>query len=182
MTNVASETDEAAEGRSVVAIAEDRGTDPVTVVCDLLVESGLKVGMLLHQLKESDVREILANERVNVATDGLFGGRPHPRVYGTYPKILGRYVRETNTLTLEEAIRKMTALPARAMGFETKGVLRPGLDADLVVFYPGTIDANATYERPKQFLTGAHHVMVDGTFVVRDLTVSGARPGEVLTG
>lgn len=138
--------------------------------------------MLLHQLKESDVRKILSNERINVVTDGLFGGRPHPRVYGTYPKILGQYVRETNTLTLEEAIRKMTALPARAMGFETKGVLRPSLDADLVVFNPATIDTNATYERPKQFPTGVNHIIVDGTFVVRDSKVTGAQPGEVLTG
>ncbi|WP_423751132.1 hypothetical protein [Salinirarus marinus] len=75
-------------------------------------------------LEEGDVREILSNERVCVATDGLFGGKPHPRVYGTYPRILGTYVREENLLTLEEAVRKMTSLPARAMGLDRKGLVR----------------------------------------------------------
>ncbi len=181
VTNVASESNQSVEGKSIATIATERDTDPVAVVCDLLIEEELEVGMLLHQLTESDVRDVLANERVNVATDGLFGGRPHPRVFGTYPKILSRYVREANILTLEEAIRKMTSLPARAMGLETKGILRPGLDADLVVFDPATIDTNATYDSPQQFPTGIHHVMVNGSFVVRDSVVTDARPGEALT-
>ncbi|WP_129116333.1 N-acyl-D-amino-acid deacylase family protein [Halegenticoccus tardaugens] len=181
VTSIASEAHKSIQGKSIASIADSRDTDPVAVVCDLLVEAELEVGMLLHQLTEADVQDVLVNERVNVATDGLFGGRPHPRVYGTYPRVLGRYVRELNILTLEEAIRKMTSLPARSMGFETKGVLRPGLDADLVVFDPATVDSNATYNRPCQFPIGIHHVIVDGTFVVRDGTVTGARPGEVLT-
>ena len=180
VTNVASSADEHVEGESIRAIADDRDTDPVTVVCDLLVESELEVGMLLHQLREADVRQLLTNERVNVATDGLFGAHPHPRVYGTYPRILGRYVRELNLLTLEEAVRKMTSLPARAMGLQSKGVLRPGLDADLVVFDPATVESNATYDRPRQHPTGISHVVVDGTFVVRDGELTDARPGSAI--
>jgi N-acyl-D-amino-acid deacylase len=178
--NVASPADEHVESESIRAIADDRDTDPVTVVCDLLVESELEVGMLLHQLREADVQQLLTNERVNVATDGLFGAHPHPRVYGTYPRILGRYVRELNLLTLEEAVRKMTSLPARAMGLQSKGVLRPGLDADLVVFDPATVESNATYDRPRQHPTGISHVVVDGTFVVRDGELTDARPGSAI--
>ena len=136
--------------------------------------------MLLHQLTETDVREILTNERVNVGTDGLFGGRPHPRVYGTYPKILGQYIREENLLTLEEGIRKMTSLPARAMGLDSKGVLRPGLDADFVLFDPRTVGTDASYEHPRQFPTGIPHVIVNGELVVQDSEFTEARPGRVI--
>lgn len=181
LTNVSSESNRSLEGETIAAVANRRDTDPVTVVCDVLLEEELQAGMLLHQLTESDVRDVLVNERVNVATDGLFGGRPHPRVYGTYPKILGHYVREKNLLTLEEAIRKMTSLPARVLGLQTKGVLRTGLDADVVVLDPATVDTAATYDRPRQFPTGIEHVLVDGTFVVRDGDVTGNRPGGTLS-
>lgn len=169
-----------AVGRSVADIATTRGVDPVTAVCDLLVEEELGVSMLLHQVDEDDIRDILASERVCVATDGLFGGRPHPRVYGTYPRILARYVREENLLSLEQAVRKMTSLPARAMGFDTKGVLRPGLDADLVVVDPRTVDTAATYEDPAQFPSGIPHVIVNGAVVVRDGEPTGRTPGRAI--
>jgi len=117
---------------------------------------------------------------VNVGTDGLFGGTPHPRVYGTYPRILGHYVREENLLTLEEAVRKMTALPARAMGLHRRGLIRPGMVADLVVFDPTTVRTRATFEEPKQFPIGISDVMVNGEWVVRESEVTGNTPGEVI--
>lgn len=180
ITNVKSDANSHLEGRSIAWIANERGTDPVTVVCDILLAEELEVGMLLYQLKESDVRELLSYERVNVATDGLFGGRPHPRVYGTYPKILGRYVREENVITMEEAVRKMTSLPARSMGLESKGVLKPGMDADIVLFDPDRISSNATYDRPRQQPSGIPHVVVNGVPIVRDGETTGAQPGEVV--
>jgi N-acyl-D-amino-acid deacylase len=122
----------------------------------------------------------MANERVGVATDGLFGAFPHPRTYGTYPRILGSYVREQNHLTLEEAVRKMTSLPARAMGLDSKGVVRPGMDADLVVFDPATVRTPATFDNPRQSPKGMPHVLVDGEFVVRDGDLTGATPGEAI--
>ncbi|SFQ20765.1 N-acyl-D-amino-acid deacylase family protein, partial [Halolamina pelagica] len=168
------------EGESVAAIAADRDQHPVETVCDVLVAEKLSPAMILHTIAESDVREIMANERVGVATDGLFGAFPHPRTYGTYPRILGTYVREENHLSLEEAVRKMTSLPTRAMGLDRKGILRPGMDADLVVFDPATVSSPATFDNPRQPPKGMPHVLVDGQFVVRDGEPTGETPGEAI--
>jgi len=168
------------EGQSVAAIAESRDVHPVDAVCDLLREEDLAVSAVYHMMDEADVREILAYERTCVGTDGLFGGKPHPRVYGSYPRILGTYVREENLLTLAEAVRKMTSLPARAMGLSRKGLVRPGMDADLVVFDPVRVGSAATYEDPRRHPDGIDHVIVDGTPVVRDGSVTGATPGAVI--
>jgi N-acyl-D-amino-acid deacylase len=178
--NLDTETWQPYEGEPVADIAADRDQHPVLTVCDILVDEELSPAMILHTIAESDVREIMANERVGVATDGLFGAFPHPRTYGAYPRILGTYVREENHLTLEEAVRKMTSLPARAMGLDRKGVLRPGMDADLVVFDPATVRTPATFDNPRQAPKGMPHVLVDGTFVVRDGELTGATPGEAI--
>ena len=131
-------------------------------------------------MDETDVRRILSNKWVNVCTDGLFGGKPHPRVFGTYPRILETYVRDENLLSLEEAVRKMTSHPARAMGLDKKGLLRKGMDADLVVFNPDTVSTDATYDQPRQYPTGITDVIVDGEFVIRDGEVTESTPGQVL--
>jgi N-acyl-D-amino-acid deacylase len=169
------------QGRSIAEGARKRGEHPIAFVCDLLVEEELKVNVTFRNFyRESDVREILAHEFVNVITDGVFGESPHPRLYGTYPRVLGKYVREENLLSVEDAVRKMTALPARAMGLQDKGIVRPGMDADLVVFDPDVVEARATYERPRQFPRGIRHVVVNGEFVVRDESVTGECPGEAI--
>lgn len=168
------------EGSSVAEIAADRETGPVETVCDLLLEEELAVSMVIHLLAEDDVRDILSYQRVNVATDGLFGGKPHPRVYGTYPRILGYYVRQENLLSIEEAIRKMTSLPARAMGLQTKGLVRPGMDADLVVFDPDLVQSRATFEKPNQYPTGITDVLVNGELIVRDAQMTGNTPGKII--
>lgn len=180
VTNVDSETNADIEGLSLAEIAERRDVDPVTAVCDVLVEEELSVSMILHQLDEDDVRTILQSEMVAVGTDGLFGGRPHPRVYGTYPRILGRYVRDENVLSLVDAIRKMTALPARVLGLERKGLIREEMDADLVVFDPVTVADRATYESPRQPPMGISHVIVDGVFVVDNEESTGKTPGKAI--
>lgn len=168
------------EGHTVAEIADQWGCDPVDAVCDLLLAEDLSVSMITHSQSEADVRTMLANERVALGTDGLFGGRPHPRTYGSYPRVLGHYVREEGLLTLEEAVRKMTSLPARAMGLKTKGILRPGLDADLVVFDPDVVASRATYDDPCRHPVGISHVIVDGRFVIQDGKPTGARPGSVI--
>jgi N-acyl-D-amino-acid deacylase len=168
------------DGESVATIAEGVEDTPIDVVCDLLYAEDLDVSMVLHVMDEADVREILRQEWVSVCTDGLLGGKPHPRTYGSYPRVLGTYVREEKLLSLPEAIRKMTSLPARAMGFERKGLVREGMDADLVVFDPGTVESPASYDEPRQFPRGIGHVVVNGAFAVRDGETTGTTPGAVI--
>jgi len=181
IANIPSEENEAYEGMSVAEIAAERATGPIDAACDLLVEEELGVSMTLHLLDEGDVRDILSYERVCIGSDGLFGGKPHPRVYGTFPRILGTYVREENLLTIEEAVRKMTSLPARAMGLDEKGIVRPGLDADLVVFQPEIVESRATFENPRRHPRGIDHVVVNGEFAVRDGETTGDLPGRAVT-
>ncbi|MWV65067.1 amidohydrolase family protein [Halorubrum sp. JWXQ-INN 858] len=180
VTSVRSERNEPLEGRSIGDIAAERDQDPVETVCDLLVEEDLAVSMRIHMMDPDDVEAILETDVVNVATDGLFGGTPHPRLAGTFTRVLGTYVRDRNAIGLEEAVRKMTSLPARAMGLQRKGVIRPGMDADLVVFDPDTVESRATYEDPLKPPRGLPHVLVDGEFVVRDGETTGATPGRAL--
>ncbi len=180
IASVESDANSDVEGESVAALAHRWDTEPVYAVCDLLAEEELGVSVINHFIDEDDVRDILSSERVNVITDGLFGGNPHPRVYGAFPRVLGKYVREADLLSLEEAVRKMTSLPARSMGLDTKGIVRPGMDADLVVFDPDIVSSPATYDNPRQHPKGIYHVLVDGEFVVRDGETTGAAPGQAL--
>jgi N-acyl-D-amino-acid deacylase len=168
------------EGMSIAEIAATRDERPIDTVCYLLLVADFQVTMRTQMMAEPDVRTLMADPRVNICTDGLFGGKPHPRVYGTYPRVLETYVRAENHLRLEEAVRKMTALPARAMGLQSKGLIRPGMDADIVVFDPSAVGTTATYDSPRHYPTGISDVIVNGTLVVRNETVTGERPGEVL--
>jgi N-acyl-D-aspartate/D-glutamate deacylase len=109
-------------------------------------------------------------------------GRPHPRNFGTNARVLGKYVREEALIRLEEAIRKMTSLPAQILGVRDRGLLREGYRADVVVFDPERIVDRATYEQPKQYASGVEHVLVNGVQVVDDGNHTGARPGQVVYG
>jgi N-acyl-D-amino-acid deacylase len=126
------------------------------------------------------VDRILAEPYVNICTDGLLGGRPHPRAYGSFPRILGRYVRERKRLSLEEAIRRMTSQAAEAMHLKDRGRVAAGLAADLVVFDPVTIADRATFEEPTRLADGVEHVIVRGTAVVSAGRSTHARPGRVV--
>jgi N-acyl-D-amino-acid deacylase len=180
VTSVATEANEGYIGMSIEAIAEARDEPPSVTVMDILLEEELEVEQYAYHSIEDDVRNILQYERAAVATDGLLGGEPHPRTYGTYPRVLGHYAREENMFSTEEAIRMMTSLPARVVGLEKKGVISEGKDADLVAFDPVTVGSPATYENPRQFPNGMPHVLVDGEFVVRDSEHTGATPGSTI--
>ncbi len=180
ITSVATDENAHVVGKTIAEVADERGVDPAVAIMDLLVEESLEVSKVTHMLHEDDVREILAFDHACIATDGLFGGKPHPRTYGTFPRVLGKYVRTENHLRIEDAVRMMTALPACAMGLDHKGVIRTGMDADLTVFEPATVDSNATYESPRNHPDGIVHVLVDGTFVVRDGTTTGSLPGQAI--
>ncbi|WP_122091217.1 N-acyl-D-amino-acid deacylase family protein [Halalkalicoccus subterraneus] len=180
ITNLASEEYRADAGKDLATVANERDSDPAEVLCDVLLAEDLDAAMIAHGMIESDVREILRSDRVAVGTDGLFGSRPHPRVYGSFPRVLSHYVREEGVLSIERAIYKMTALPARIHGLDSKGVVRPGLDADLVVFDPHVVADRATFDDPRRYPRGIEHVFVDGTAVVRDGAVTDARPGSAI--
>lgn len=129
---------------------------------DLLVEERMGVGMISFSQSEDVVRKIMRQPYVNVCTDGLLGGKPHPRAYGTYPRILGRYVREQGIITLEEAVRKMTGQAAGAFTLTGYGRIAEGAVANLVIFNAETIEDRATFEDPKQYPAGIEHVIVQG--------------------
>lgn len=181
ITSVQTEANDSYVGMSVTDIAADMDVTPPNAVIDLLIDEKLEVEQYSYHSIEEDVANILEYKNSAIATDGLLGGKPHPRTYGTYPRVLGRYARELNTFSMEEAIRMMTSLPARIIGIEDKGIIRTGNDADLVVFDPEKIDAQATYENPKKFPTGIHYVFINGTAVVNKGKHTGQTPGTVLS-
>jgi len=170
-------------------VAESRGTHPVDAYCDLILENeGVAMQVYRHQLDEGVTSKALRHPAMLVGSDGwalaphgdLFVGTPHPRCYGTYPRILGRYVREEGALTLQEAVRKMTSFPAQRLGLRDRGLLREGSWADIVVFDPERVKDNAIYDRPHWYPRGIEHVLVNGRVVVEKGEHTGTLAGRVL--
>jgi len=156
------------------------GSDPLEFAFDLLLSERMGVSMISFSQSEDVVARVMKEPYVNVCTDGLLGGRPHPRAYGTYPRILGRYVREQKVLGLEEAIRKMTSQAADAMHLADRGRIAPGQAGDLVLFDAATVIDRATFADPLQPPAGITHVVVAGVPVVADGRPTGARPGRAV--
>jgi N-acyl-D-amino-acid deacylase len=172
-------------GRSIADLARIDGREPVDVFLDLLCDEGGGVEVVIAAIGEEDIRRVMRNPFVAVASDGwtlspAAGGTPHPRSYGTFARVLGHYSRDERVIPLEEAVRKMTSLPAQRLGMTDRGSVRPGARADLVVFDPSTVIDRATYEQPHQFCAGVHDVFVDGTAVIREGADTGAVTGTVL--
>ncbi|MCG6927376.1 MAG: D-aminoacylase [Acidobacteria bacterium] len=177
------------DGKTLADVLREQNQEPtVEAAADLaieIVERGGATG-IFHAMAEEDVERILASPFTMVASDGeipVFGrGQPHPRSYGTFARVLGFYVRERGLLTLEEAVRKMTSLPAMRVGLSGRGLVRPGMKADLVVFDPATIRDRATFEKPHAYAEGVSLLLVNGTLVVDEGRLTGVRPGRVLLG
>ena len=168
-------------GHNMVEIGELRGQEPREALFDLLIEERCAVGVVLFMMSEEDVRGVMAHPTTMIGTDGLFTpGNPHPRVYGTYPRILGRYVREEGLLSIEGAVRKMTSFPAQKLGLTRKGVLRPGADADVVIFDPELVVDRATFQESKQYPEGIEYVLVNGEICVENGQFTGRTAGRVL--
>ncbi len=155
-------------GKNVVEVSESRGIEPEDCMMDLLLEQDGKVSIVFFHMAGSDVEQVIRWERSLIASDSLHdqAEKPHPRLYGTFPHVLARYVREKKLLSLEEAVRKMTSFPARRFKLGKRGLIAPGYAADLVVFDSEKIVDTATYEDPKHFPEGISHVLVNGAKAV----------------
>jgi len=178
------------QGQTIEQIAQTRGTTPIDTLLDILIEDGAFTQCAVFGMAQEDVTLALTQPWVSIDNDsagtsptGLLGKEhPHPRAYGTFPRILRKYVREEHVLTLEDAIRKFSALPASRLKLADRGVIKQGLWADLVIFDPDTITDRASFEDPNQLSVGMQWVLVNGVPVIAEGAASGARPGKVLRG
>ncbi len=177
-------------GRTLAEVAAERGVSPEEAAMDLVVEDSSRVDVVYFLMSEENVRRQIAlpwmsfgSDAAALAPEGVFlRSNPHPRAYGNFARLLGRYVRDEGLIPLEEAIRRLTTLPATNLGLRRRGALRPGYHADLVVFDPATIRDHATYADPHRYATGVVHVFVNGVQVLRDGEHTGATPGRVVRG
>jgi N-acyl-D-amino-acid deacylase len=177
-------------GRSLAEVAALRGTPPEETAMDLVVQNDGDVGTVYFLMSEENVRRQIAlpwvsfdSDAASLAPEGLFlRSNPHPRAYGNFARLLGRYVRDEQIIPLEEAIRRLTSFPARTFNLERRGELRPGFFADVAIFDPATIQDHATFQDPHQYATGVIHVLVNGVPVLRDGEHTGALPGRVVRG
>ena len=177
------------EGMRMDDVAKAMGKDPLDTLCDLLISEGGSADAVYFGMSEDDVRLAMQQPWVGIGSDGSavtpemnFIGKPHPRFYGTFPRVLGYYVREQKVLTLAEAIRKMTSFSAQINGLTDRGLLRPGMAADITIFDPDTVADKATFENPLQYSAGIEYVVVNGRVVLNQGQHTGAKPGHVLRG
>ncbi len=179
------------QGKSMDFVLAERskpGDDPLDVFLDFLVEENGAISTIYAHHTEADMNLALSKPWCSIGSDGsalaiegpLRSGHPHPRSFGTFPRILGVYVRERHLLTLEDAIRKMTSLNATKIGLRDRGMLRPGMCADVTVFDPAKVTDRATYLEPFQYSEGIVHVIVNGVAVLKDGKPTSARPGRAL--
>ncbi|MBO0698825.1 MAG: serine hydrolase [Zavarzinella sp.] len=178
------------QGRTLAAIAADRKTGPVETLLDLLAEDESRISTVYFMMSEENVRKLIklpwvsfGSDEASQAPEGVFlKSMPHPRAYGNFARLLGKYVRDEKLIPLEEAVRRLANLPATNLGLDHRGLLKDGYYADVVVFDPATIADRATYDKPHQYAVGVKHVFVNGTQVIRDGEHTGARPGRALWG
>ncbi|HWV43525.1 D-aminoacylase, partial [Pseudorhodoplanes sp.] len=176
-------------GRTIADLAKERGQDPIDVICDYLIEDKGATRVLVISISEDDIRDIVRSPQALVGSDGNcvadYGitsqGMPHPRFYGTFPRILGHYVHELGIIPIERAIHKMTGLTAKALRLKDRGLLKEGYRADIVMFDPADFKDQATYADPHRYPTGTRtSVLVNGVVVIDNTKHTGALPGKVL--
>jgi N-acyl-D-amino-acid deacylase len=188
MGRAASERNKKYEGMRISEIAKQRGdADPADTCLMLMAEDGGRISGMFHTMSEDDVRLVMKRPWVAIASDGSAinlnaPGVPHPRNYSTNARVLGHYVRDEHVLTLEDAIRKMTTLPAQILGLQDRGQIREGFAADIVIFDPAAVGETNSFEKPKSYAKGVRHVLVNGVFVIDNGEHTGARPGVALRG
>jgi len=177
-------------GKTLAEVAKQRHKSSVETAMDLVVEDGSRVQVVYFLMSEANVKRQIAvpwvsfgSDASSMAAEGVFvKTSTHPRAYGNFARLLGKYVRDEKVIPLEEAIRKLTSLPAETLRIQNRGRLAPGFFADVVVFDPATIADHATYEKPHQYADGVRHVFVNGTQVIRNGEHTGATPGRIVRG
>jgi len=177
-------------GKSLAEVAKIRGKDPIDTAMDLVAEDESRIGAVYFMMSEENVKKEIAkpwisfgSDEASQAPEGVFlKSNPHPRAYGNFARVLGKYVRDEKVIVLPEAIRRLSALPATNLGLDHRGFLKEGMFADVVVFDPATIADHATFEKPQQYATGVKHVYVNGVQVIKDGEHTGAKPGRALWG
>jgi len=177
---VGSEKNRFVEGKTIAELSQKLEKAPLDVVCDLLVEENGAVTMTVFYGCEEDLREIMKSEYMMLCSDGIVGGRPHPRVYGTCARFLGKYVREEKVLSLSQAIRRMTSAPAQRLGLQDRGLIREGMVADITIFNADSIREKGTYTEPSQYPEGIEYVLVKGELALRKGKLTGVRVGGAL--
>jgi N-acyl-D-amino-acid deacylase len=188
ISSVTTEKNRELEGKRLSEAAAMRGQDPVDALFDILIEEEIRAGAIFFSQSEENLRTFLKQEWVMVGSDstarGMSGvtrqGKPHPRTFGTFPKILGTFVRDEQILTMPQAVRKMSSMAAEKLGLDGRGYLKEGFFADIVLFNPETVADRATYEEPYQFPEGIKYVFVNGALAVEDGEQTPARAGRVL--
>jgi N-acyl-D-amino-acid deacylase len=177
-------------GKTLAEVVEMRGTSPEDTIMDLIIEDGSRVGTVYFTQSQDIVRRAVAlpwvsfnSDEASLAAAGVFLRRnPHPRAYGSFARVLAKYVREEKIITLAEAVRKLSGLPAENLRLDRRGLLKEGYFADVVVFDPDAVQDHATFVDPHQYATGILHVFVNGEQVLRDGEHTGATPGRVVRG
>jgi N-acyl-D-amino-acid deacylase len=185
-----SEKLKALTGKTLAAVAKMRGKDPIETAMDLIAEDESRIGTIYFLMAEENVKKELAKPWVSFGSDeasqapeGVFlQSNPHPRAYGNFARVLGKYCRDEKVVTLPEAIRRLSGQPARNLGLDHRGLLQEGMFADVVVFDPARISDHATFEKPHQYATGVKHVFVNGVQVIKDGEHTNAKPGRALWG
>jgi N-acyl-D-amino-acid deacylase len=177
-------------GKTLAEIAKMRGKDPIDTAMDLIAEDESRIGTIYFMISEENIRKELSkpwisfgSDEASQAPEGVFlKSNPHPRAYGNFARVLGKYVRDEKVIPLTEAVRRLSALPATNLGLDHRGFIEKGMFADVVVFDPATISDRATFEKPHQYAIGVKHVFVNGAQVIKDGEHTGAKPGRALWG
>ncbi len=177
-------------GKTLAEAAKMRGKDPIDTAMDLIAEDESRIGTIYFMISEENIRKELSkpwisfgSDEASQAPEGVFlKSNPHPRAYGNFARVLGKYVRDEKVIPLTEAVRRLSALPATNLGLDHRGFIEKGMFADVVVFDPATISDRATFEKPHQYAIGVKHVFVNGAQVIKDGEHTGAKPGRALWG
>ena len=177
-------------GKTLAEVARLRGKDPAEVVMDLVLEDRSRIGTVYFMMDEENIKKQIrqpwvsfGSDAASMAPEGVFlKSSTHPRAYGNFARLLGRYVRDENVISLAEAVRRLSGLPATNLELDHRGFIKQGMFADVVVFDPQTIADRATFEQPQQYSIGVRHVFVNGVQVLKDGEHTGSKPGRALWG